>query len=105
MEIDQPCLEERQREHVARMDVRRGVGRIAAALQEIETGAFAPAAPKLSWRSGMSTATILTTTLPHQISSFDQGQQIPITRCLAGRAGDDLAEESKLLAEKNSSYG
>src|SRR6201989_1710295 len=44
MEIDQSCLEERQREHVARMRVQRIIELIAAALPELEMRAVAPAA-------------------------------------------------------------
>src|SRR6516164_7287397 len=43
-EIDQSCLEERQREHVARMRVERIIELIAAALPELELGAVAPPA-------------------------------------------------------------
>ena len=43
MEIDQSCLEERQREHVARMRVERIIELIAAALPELEMRAVAPA--------------------------------------------------------------
>ena len=35
LQIDQSCLEERQREHVARMRVERIIERIAAALPEL----------------------------------------------------------------------
>ena len=44
MEIDQSCLEERQREHVARMYVERIIELIAAALPELEMRAVAPPA-------------------------------------------------------------
>jgi hypothetical protein len=44
LQIDQSCLEERQREHVARMHMERGVKRIAAALLELDMRAVAPAA-------------------------------------------------------------
>src|SRR6516165_10246284 len=37
MEIDQSCLKERQREHVARMHMERIIELIAAALPELET--------------------------------------------------------------------
>jgi hypothetical protein len=43
-QIDQSCLEERQREHVARVDMERIIERIAAALLELEMRAVAPAA-------------------------------------------------------------
>jgi hypothetical protein len=43
-QIDQSCLEERQREHVARMHMERIIERIAAALLELEMSAVAPAA-------------------------------------------------------------
>ena len=44
MEIDQSCLEEREREHVARMRVERIIELIAAALPELEMRAVAPPA-------------------------------------------------------------
>ena len=44
LQIDQSCLEERQREHVARMHMERIIERIAAALLELEMSAVAPAA-------------------------------------------------------------
>src|SRR3974390_2857023 len=44
METDQSCLEERQREHVARMRVERIIELIAAALPELEMRAVAPPA-------------------------------------------------------------
>jgi hypothetical protein len=43
LQIDQSCLEERQREHVARMRVERIIELIAAALPELEMRAVAPA--------------------------------------------------------------
>jgi hypothetical protein len=43
-EIDQPCLQEREREHVARMRVERIIELIAAALPELEMRAVAPPA-------------------------------------------------------------
>ena len=43
-EIDQPCLQEREREHVARMRVERIIELVAAALPELEMRAVAPAA-------------------------------------------------------------
>ena len=46
-EIDQSCLEERQREHVARMRVERISELIAAALPELEMRAVA--APAEVW--------------------------------------------------------
>src|SRR3974390_2979836 len=44
MEINQSCLEERQREHVTRMRVERIIELIAAALYELEMRAVAPSA-------------------------------------------------------------
>jgi hypothetical protein len=44
LQIDQSCLEERQREHVARVDVERIIELIAAALHELEMRAVAPPA-------------------------------------------------------------
>jgi hypothetical protein len=44
LQIDQLCLEERQREHVARMHMERIIKRIAAALLELKMRAVAPAA-------------------------------------------------------------
>jgi hypothetical protein len=41
-EIDQSCLKEREREHVARMRVERIIELIAAALPELEMRAVAP---------------------------------------------------------------
>jgi hypothetical protein len=46
LQIDQSCLEERQREHVARMHMERVIERIAAALPELEMRAIA--APTIS---------------------------------------------------------
>src|ERR1700747_814078 len=44
MEIDQSCLEEREREHVTRMHMERIIELIAAALPELEMRALAPPA-------------------------------------------------------------
>ena len=43
-EINQSCLKERQREHVARMHMERIIELIAAALPELEVRALAPPA-------------------------------------------------------------